>query len=220
LIRVKICGITDVYHAQAAIEAGADFIGVVFAPSPRQVTYEKAREIVAAVKTQKHDFSVVGVFANMSVATVNAAASFCGLDCVQLSGNETWQYCQQIEKPMIKAIHISHNWRGEELLLHLENYHRVLGSKSPIYLLDTFAEHQYGGTGKTFAWEIASHAAAKFPLVIAGGLHPGNVSQVIASLRPWGVDVSSGVETNGVKSVRKIRAFVRAVRSTQQYLLV
>lgn len=220
MIRVKICGITEVFHAQAAIEAGADLIGVVFAPSPRQVTYEKAREIVAAVKTQKHDFSVVGVFANMSVVTVNAAASFCGLDYVQLSGNETLQYCQQIEKPMIKAIHISHNWRGEELLLRLQNYHRVLASKSPIYLLDTFANNQYGGTGKTFAWEIASHAAEEFPLVIAGGLHPGNVSKVIASLRPWGVDVSSGVETNGVKSIGKIRAFVRAVRSTQQYLLL
>jgi phosphoribosylanthranilate isomerase len=211
LTKVKICGITEVFQAQAAIEAGADLIGVVFAPSPRQVTYEKAREIVAAVK--KHYFPVVGVFVNMPAAAVNAVASFCGLDWVQLSGDETWEYCQKIEKPMIKAIHISPEWDDEELLAHLEDGERRLGSRPPIYLLDTLVENQYGGTGQVFAWEIARQAAAKYPVVIAGGLHPGNVGQAVASLRPWGVDVSSGVESEGVKDVGKIKAFIQAVRS-------
>ncbi len=213
MTRVKICGITDVFYAQAAIEAGADLIGVVFAPSPRQVTYEKAQEIVAAVKT--HNVPVVGVFVNMPAAMVNDVASSCGLDWVQLSGDETWEYCQQIEKPVIKAIHVSPKWGEAELLAHLEDSQRILGSRSPIYLLDTFVEHQYGGTGQAFAWEIARQAAAQFPFIIAGGLHPGNVGQVVANLRPWGVDVSSGVETNGVKDTHKIKAFVKAVRSTQ-----
>jgi phosphoribosylanthranilate isomerase len=213
LTRVKICGITEVFYAMAAKEAGADLIGVVFAPSPRQVTREKAREIVAAVK--EHDLPVAGVFVNMPVATVNAMASLCKLDWVQLSGDETWEYCQQIEKPVIKAIHISRQLEEERLLAHLKDGQRIMGAKSAIYLLDTSVEHYYGGTGQAFDWEIARQAAAKFPTIIAGGLRPENVGQVVASLRPWGVDVSSGVETGGVKDVDKIKAFIKAVRSTQ-----
>jgi len=211
LTKVKICGITEVFQAQAAIEAGADLIGVVFAPSPRQVTYEKAQEIVAAVK--KYSLPAVGVFVNMPAATVNTVASSCELDWVQLSGDESWEYCQQMEKPVIKAIHVPRELGEEELLAHLESGQRELGSRSPIYLLDTFVEQQYGGTGQVFAWEITKRAVARFPIMIAGGLHPGNVGQVVASLRPWGVDVSSGVESEGGKDVDKIKAFVQAVRS-------
>jgi len=184
---------------------------VVFAPSPRQVTYEKAREIVAAAK--KHYLPVVGVFVNIPAAAVNAVAAFCGLDWVQLSGDESWEYCQQMEKPVIKVIHISPEWDEEKLLTHLENGQRILGSRAPIYLLDTFVEQKYGGTGKVFAWEIARRAAAKYPAIIAGGLQPENVGEVVSGLRPWGVDVSSGVESQGVKDVAKIKAFVQAVRS-------
>jgi phosphoribosylanthranilate isomerase len=212
LTRVKICGITEVIYAQAAIEAGADLIGVILAPSPRQVTYEKAQEIAAAVK--KHGIPVVGVFVNMPAATVNTVASSCGLDWVQLSGDESWEYCRQIEKPVIKAIHISGKWGEKELLAHLEEGERRLDSR-PIHLLDTLVENKYGGTGRAFAWEVAKRAAAKFPIMIAGGLNPGNVGQVVASLRPWGVDVSSGVESQGVKDVEKIKAFIQAVRSAQ-----
>jgi len=210
LTKVKICGITEVSYARAAIEAGADLIGVVLAASPRQVTYDKAREIAAAVKKR---LPVVGVFVNMPADTVNSVASSCGLDWVQLSGDETWEYCQQMEKPVIKAIHISPKWSEKELIAHLEDGQRVLGSRSPIYLLDTFVEQRYGGTGQVFAWEIARRAAAKYPVIIAGGLHPANVRQVVADLKPWGVDVSSGVESGGVKDVEKIKAFIQAVRS-------
>lgn len=211
MTKVKICGITGVSYARAAIEAGADLIGVVLAPSPRKVTYEKAREIVAAVK--KHNLPAVGVFVNMPAAAVNAVASDCGLDWVQLSGDESWEYCQQIEKPLIKAIHIMPGWDEKELLAHLENGQRALGSRAPIYLLDTFVEQKYGGTGKVFAWEIARRAVAKYPVIIAGGLHPENVGEVASSLKPWGVDVSSGVESRGVKDAAKIKAFVQAARS-------
>ena len=186
-------------------------IRTIFAPSPRQVTYDKAREIVAAVK--KYNLQAVGVFVNMSAATVNTVASSCELDWVQLSGDETWEYCQQMEKPVIKAIHVSPNWGERELLAQMENGQRMLGSRSPLYLLDTLVEQKYGGTGQAFAWEIAKQAVVKFPIIIAGGLHPGNVGQVVADLRPWGVDVSSGVESQGVKDVDKIKAFVKAVRS-------
>jgi phosphoribosylanthranilate isomerase len=211
LTKIKICGITEVAYAQAAIEAGADLIGVVLAPSPRKVTYEKAREIVAAVK--KHYFPVVGVFVNMPAAAVNAVAAFCGLDWVQLSGDESWEYCQQIKKPVIKAVHIMPDWDEEKLLAHLEEGQKKLGDRSLIYLLDTFVEDKYGGTGQTFAWKIARRAAAKYPAIIAGGLQPENVGEVVSSLKPWGVDVSSGVESQGVKDVKKIKDFIQAVRS-------
>jgi phosphoribosylanthranilate isomerase len=211
LTRVKICGVTEVFLAQAVIEAGADLIGVVFAPSPRQVTYDKAREIATAVK--KYNIPVVGIFVNMPAATVNTMATSCALDWVQLSGDESWGYCQQIEKPLIKAIHISPEWGEGELLARLEDGERQLDSKPPVYLLDTLVEKKYGGTGKAFAWGIAKKAVVKYPVIIAGGLNPGNVGQVVASLRPWGVDVSSGVESGGVKDVDKIKAFIQAVRS-------
>jgi phosphoribosylanthranilate isomerase len=213
LTRVKICGITEVSHARAAIEAGADLIGVVLAPSPRQVTYDKAREIAAAVK--KYNLPAVGVFVNMPAATVNTVAASCQLDWVQLSGDETWEYCQQMEKPLIKAIHISPDWDEKKLLARLESGQKELGSRSPIYLLDTWLEQKYGGTGQAFAWEIARRAVAEYPVIIAGGLNPENAGQVVASLKPWGVDVSSGVESQGVKDVEKIKAFVQAVRSAQ-----
>ena len=210
MTKVKICGITEVSYARAAIEAGADLIGVVLAASPRQVTYDKAREIAAAVKKR---LPVVGVFVNMPADTVNTVAASCGLDWVQLSGDETWEYCQQIEKPVIKAIHISPEWSERELIAHLEDGQRVLGSRSPIYLLDTFVDQKYGGTGQVFAWEKARQAATKYPVIIAGGLLPANVGQVVAELKPWGVDVSSGVESGGFKDVEKIKAFIQAVRS-------
>ena len=211
MTKIKICGITGVSYSRAAVEAGADLIGVVLAPSPRQVTNEQAQEIAVAVK--EHNLPLVGVFVNMPASTVNAVASDCGLDWVQLSGDEGWEYCQQMEKPVIKAMHISPEWDEEKLLAHLENGQRVLGSRSPLYLLDTWLEQKYGGTGQAFAWEIARRAVEKFPVIIAGGLNPENVGKMVSGLRPWGVDVSSGVESQGVKDVAKIKAFVQAVRS-------
>jgi phosphoribosylanthranilate isomerase len=211
LIRVKICGITEVSHARAAVEAGADLIGVVLASSPRQVTRERAKEIATAVK--KYRVPVVGVFVNTPVAAVNRVAATCRLDWVQLSGDEDWEYCQQIEKPLIKTIHVSPSLSEGELLARLEDGERQLDFRPPVYLLDTQVKGKYGGTGQAFAWQIARRAAAKFPVIIAGGLKPENVGRVVARLRPWGVDVSSGVESKGVKDIDKIRAFIQAVRA-------
>ena len=211
MTKVKICGITEVTYALAAVEAGADLIGVVLAPSPRQITAEKAGEIAAAVR--KRNLPAVGVFVNMPAATVNQVAADLGLDRVQLSGDESWDYCQQIEKPLIKAIHISPKSSEEKLLANLEKGQSQLGSSSPLYLLDTFVEKKYGGTGKAFAWEVARRAVAEYPVIIAGGLNPQNVGEVVASLKPWGVDVSSGVESQGVKDPAKIKAFIRAAKS-------
>ena len=210
MTRVKICGITELRHARAAIDAGADFIGLVFAPSPRQVTPEKAREI--ATFSKKNGVPVVGVFVNMLAAEVNRTASDCGLDLIQLSGGETLEYCKQIEKPLIKAVHIQKGWQEDDLTRSLEGVERDLHTRSPIYLLDTMSKHKYGGTGYTFDWSIAENNIKRFRLMIAGGLTPENVGHLISHLNPWGVDVSSGVETNGIKDINKIKAFIAEVR--------
>jgi len=211
MTRVKICGITHVSHAQAAAEAGADLIGVVFAPSPRQITPEKAEEIASAAK--ERGLPVVGVFVHTPAAAGNSLAASCGLDWVQLSGDEDTVCCRQVRSPLIKAVHIAPDWDEEQLLSHLESSQRKLRHRSPVYLLDTLVEQKYGGTGQSFAWEIARRAAAKYPVIIAGGLDPENVGRVVAELKPWGVDVSSGVESGGIKDIEKIRAFIKAAKS-------
>jgi phosphoribosylanthranilate isomerase len=214
MTRVKICGIRDKNHALAAVEAGADFIGLVFAPSKRQVTPNQACEIVSAVKKSSDVTKVVGVFVNAPASQVNEIADFCALDCVQLSGDESWEYCREIIEPIIKAIRIGQQ-SPEELCAELSAGGELLPAQRFITLLDSQVEGKYGGTGESFNWNLAQQVAEKFPVIIAGGLDPKNVARLIETVRPWGVDVSSGVESNGLKDASKIRAFVKAVRSTQ-----
>jgi len=212
MTRVKICGIRDKAHALAAIEAGSNFIGLVFAPSQRQVNPAQAGEIVSAVKKCSQATAVVGVFVNMPASEVNKIASFCNLDWVQLSGDESLEYCRQITKPLIKAIRIKPGQRPEEICEDLATGVRILSSQRCVYLLDSQVKGKYGGTGMTFDWSLARQAAEQFPVIIAGGLTPENVAQAIKMVAPWGVDVSSGMETGGVKDIAKIRAFIEAVR--------
>ena len=212
MTRVKICGIKDKAHALAVIEAGGDFIGLVFTPSQRQVTPQQAGEIVSAVKSRSHAIGVVGVFVNMPAQEVNMIASSCNLDWVQLSGDEPWEYCRQITKPLIKAVRIRQGQRPEQICANLATGAGMLSSQRHLYLLDSQIEGKYGGTGITFDWGVARQVAEQFPVIIAGGLTPENVVQAIEMVAPWGVDVSSGVEVDGVKDLDKIRAFIEAVR--------
>jgi len=211
MTRVKICGIREEAHALAVIEAGGDFIGLVYAPSQRQVTPDQARSIVSAVKRCSGNLAVVGVFVNVPAAEVNRIASFCHLDWVQLSGDEPWEYCRQITKPVIKAVRISHDQNSEEIYANLATWAKVLSNQRYIFLLDSQVKDKYGGTGTTFDWSLARRVAEQFPVIIAGGLNPENVAQAIERVAPWGVDVSSGVEVDGVKDISKIKAFIEAV---------
>jgi phosphoribosylanthranilate isomerase len=214
MTRVKICGIRDKNNALVAVEAGADFIGLVFAPSKRQVTPTQACEIVSAVKKSSDATKVVGVFVDAPASQVNEIADFCALDCVQLSGDESWEYCREIIEPIIKAIRIGQQ-SPEDLCTELSAGGDLLPAQRFITLLDSQVEGKYGGTGESFNWNLAQKVAEKFPVIIAGGLDPKNVARLIETVRPWGVDVSSGVESNGLKDASKIKAFVKAVRSTQ-----
>jgi phosphoribosylanthranilate isomerase len=212
--RVKICGIRDEAHALAAVEAGADFIGLVLAPGKRQVSPAQAREIADAVKKSSAATKVVGVFVNAPVFQINEIADFCALDVIQLSGNESWEDCREIANPVIKAIRIGRQ-SPEDICAELSAASRLLARRRFVTLLDSEVEGKYGGTGESFNWNLAQEVAKRFPVIIAGGLDPQNVAILIKRVSPWGVDVSTGVESNGLKDASKIRAFIEAVRSTQ-----
>jgi phosphoribosylanthranilate isomerase len=215
MTRIKICGIRDKTHALAAVQAGADFIGLVFAPSQRQVSPALAREIASAVKKSSDATKVVGVFVNAPSSRVNELADFCALDWVQLSGDESWEYCREVVRPVIKAIRIDQQ-SPEELYAELSAGSTLLPAQGFITLLDSRVEGKYGGTGESFNWNLTQKVAKGFPVIIAGGLDPKNVARLIERVAPWGVDVSSGVETGGVKDMAKIEAFIEAVRKADE----
>lgn len=213
MTRVKICGIKTEEHGLAAAAAGADFMGLVFAPSPRQVNVSEARKIINAVKSAGHTVRTVGVFVNTPPATIISVAGRLDLDWVQLSGDEPPAFCRELGLPVIKVVRVSKVYRPTDILKHMEYADRLLGGQEHIFLLDSNAREKYGGIGKKFDWKQAKSMAERFPVIMAGGLTTENVSQAIETIHPWGVDVSSGVESKrGVKDVEKIHKFIEAVR--------
>ncbi|MDD5338341.1 MAG: phosphoribosylanthranilate isomerase [Dehalococcoidales bacterium] len=212
MTHIKICGIKSEDVAMKVADAGADFIGLVFAPSRRQITPKTAAKITAALKKNKARTKSVGVFVNTPLATVRKIADKCGLDWIQLSGDESWAYCRELGKPFIKAIKCAR--RNTLTTIEKINEGKKLKFDGQyLVLLDTAVKGFFGGTGRTFPWKLAEPIVAKHDhIIIAGGLKPSNVGKAIETLKPWGVDVSSGVETRGVKDMKKIVKFIEAVR--------
>jgi phosphoribosylanthranilate isomerase len=219
---VKICGVSDVKHARAAAAMGADFVGMVFAPSSRQVTLGQAKRIseglgkgqsppigkpdtasiMAALDSRRP--LLVGVFADQDADTINAISKDVGLDLVQLSGSEPWEVCDQIKLPIFKCMKVRQGETAEQVMVHVH--------EGAVVLLDPYVEGIYGGTGRTLDWSMAAEIAHQTPTVLAGGLTPKNVGDAVQTVHPWAVDVSSGVETEGVKDTDKIRAFIAAAK--------
>ena len=154
----------------------------------------------------------VGVFVNAQAEDINRISEYCGLDRIQLHGDETLEYCSAIEKPVFKVVRIEAGKRGDDLLRTLEGKLEAIVEAGHTPMLDTVSKGPYyGGTGETFDWGLATELAKKFDFVLSGGLNPENVARAIEEVGPWVVDVSSGVETDGKKDGRKISAFARAV---------
>jgi phosphoribosylanthranilate isomerase len=211
---VKICGLSEIEHILAATEAGADFVGMVFASSRRQVSPEKALELVEVVHDIINRPAVVGVFVNSPSREVNNIAEYCRLDWVQLSGDEDWEYCREIEKPLIKAFHVAEGQKAEDVTVKIKKGYEAL-PKGFFSLLDSQVNDTYGGTGQIFDWQVVKEVSVRFPVIVAGGLTPENVGHLVREFQPWGVDVSSGVESNGKKDISKIKDFIQTVRSIQ-----
>lgn len=248
MTRVKICGCMRVEDALTAAEAGADFVGFVFAESPRRLTATEAAEIVRALGTPLREMELteppavfrseadlpagregvadwfrhgaealerllarkrpltVGVFAGMDLETVNAIADESAVDLIQLSGDESWQDCLSANRQVIKVVHVRPNQSADDVLAAIE------GGTAIACMLDSRTERAYGGTGRRLDWPVAAGVAGRLPVWLAGGLTPENVGEAVRAVRPWTVDVSSGVETDGAKDAVKIRAFMSAAK--------
>ncbi len=216
MVRVKICGLTSPEHAVAAAEAGASFAGLVFAESRRQLTIERARPIAEAVRQQGAARPrIVGVFANQTIGEMHRIAEAVRLDLMQLSGDEPPDMVTKVRWPAIKACHLPSGKVPDSELAALRKALRYIRDAGALPLLDTKAPGRYGGTGKAFDWETARRLAKEFDFLLAGGLTPDNVSEAVRRVMPWGVDVSSGVERDGVKDPALIRGFIRAVRAAE-----
>lgn len=243
MTRVKICGVRTIEQALVAAEAGADFIGLMFAGSRRKVEPADAADIVRALgtplaememadppslfRTEARDLRswfehgasaldrllerkrplTVGVFANNDPEEINEIVDECGIDLVQLSGGEPWGTILLANRQVIKGVHVRPEDDADSVAARIEP-----GAAMAV-LLDAGGQGALGGTGKKFDWSVATSVAASMPVWLAGGLDPTNVAEAIATVRPWAVDVSSGVETDGVKDLQKIRDFLKAAKS-------
>ncbi len=245
---VKICGVRSPEAALAAAEAGADFVGLMFAESPRRVAPQECYDVVQALTGKRSEgrglpaiatfdgpargdvsarswFGVwadaieqsaarwrpliVGVFAGQSAEEVNDIADAAGLDLVQLSGGETQGMIERIALPVLRAVHVASGETATDV------FDAISAGAAAGLLLDTASVAAYGGTGEMFDWEVAAEVARRTPFLLAGGLTPENVAAAVAQVEPWGVDVSSGVETDGAKDIEKIRAFIRAAKGVR-----
>ena len=222
-VRVKICGLGEPEHARVAIDAGADLLGMIFADAPRRVSLAQARAIRAVVGPRTELFEaapaafgaaivgagrplLVGVFARQTADEINRIVTEVDLDLVQLSGGEHPALVGRITRPVIRVIHVGPEARAETVLAD--------AARPPLSFTTLDAESmQGGGLGRSFDWSLAAAVARGRPIILAGGLRPDNVARAILQVRPWGVDVSSGVETEGVKEPEKIRAFLAAAKA-------
>ena len=201
--RIKICGITRLEHARMAVELGADAIGLVFyAPSPRSIGPEQARAIIAAIPPF---VTTVGLFVDPAPEQVESVLRRCSLGLLQFHGDEAPDFCRSFGLPYIKAARVG---ADADLVQYLSRFHAARG-----WLLDAYHDQLYGGTGEPFDWKLIPRDLAR-PVILSGGLTPDNVGAAVRLVRPWAVDVSSGVEAaKGVKDAAKIAAFIAGVKN-------
>lgn len=202
-VKVKFCGITEGEDALGAVNLGADALGFIFAPSPRQILPEKARRIINALPPL---VKTVGVFVNEKVAVIRELINYCGLDLVQLHGDESPEFCRKLLPYTIKAFRI----KDDSSLQTIGDYHASVRA----LLLDTYCKDKAGGTGKIFDWRLAVKIKETgIPVILSGGLGPSNIAAAIRIVRPYAVDVNSGVEERpGKKSYRMMKELMETIQ--------
>jgi phosphoribosylanthranilate isomerase len=211
-MKVKICGITHLADALAALEAGADLLGFNFYPaSPRYISPADCAALTAALRRHGCRAQLVGVFVNAPAAQVLEILTACGMDLAQFSGDEPPEVLAAVGPRAFKALRPAN---AAALAHSLALYPRR--SAEPAWLVDAYRPGEFGGTGQPADWDLARELAGQAPILLAGGLRPENVAAAARAVRPWGVDVASGVETApGRKDVEKMQAFIRAVRALE-----
>lgn len=207
--RIKVCGITRLEDAKTAVAAGADALGFIFVEtSPRHSDPELVREIIRQLPPF---VDTVGVFVDADPIHVEEIAQFCRLDLVQLHGSESPGYCSSLAVGVVKAFRVGPGFSDSLLSPYAES--------ARAFLLDTYDPAMAGGTGKSFDWDLVQELGATRPLILAGGLNPENVARAIERVRPYAVDVNSGVESApGRKDMVRLERFVRLVRETDACL--
>jgi len=207
MVRVKVCGITNYQDASVAIELGADALGFIFAPSPRGIAPEEARGIIRAIPPF---VQAVGVFVDEDPVTIRRIVHLCGLDLVQLHGDESPDFCRELMPNAIKAFRL----KDESSLSVIGPYR---GGVRAI-LLDTYVEGKKGGTGRAFDWNLAIKAKGfQIPTILSGGLNPDNIAEAISLVKPFGVDVNSGIEASpGKKNPALMSELMEIVRKMER----
>jgi phosphoribosylanthranilate isomerase len=205
MVKVKICGITNIEDANAAAGLGVDMLGFIFAPSPRKIKPENARDIIRAIPPF---IKTVGVFVNEDHSVIKKLVSFCGLDMVQLHGDESPDICQDLMPRSVKSFWL----KDESSLQAISSY----CGKVRAFLFDTYAENVKGGTGKTFDWNLAIKGKKPgIPIILAGGLNPSNIKEAISVVKPEAVDINSGVEKHpGKKDPIAMKELMEAIKGT------
>ena len=218
MTQVKICSIGRLDHTLSAAQAGADYVGLVFVPERRRrITPAAAREIVAGLRqTGPNPPKVVGIFAGQPLDEVAQTATGCGLDLAQLCGGESLDYCNQLRSQagidIIRVVHVPDN--AAQNVASLSQTIQEFQAQGHLVTLDRQVDGLQGGTGQSFDWDTAAQLSRQgIDFFLAGGLTPDNVAQAVATVQPWGVDVSTGVETGGVKDPVKIRAFINNAKT-------
>ncbi|HZD59047.1 MAG TPA: phosphoribosylanthranilate isomerase [Anaerolineae bacterium] len=218
MTRVKICGITNKEDAFLAAELGANALGFVFAESPRKISPDNAAKIISQLPPF---VMTVGVFVNQPARDVKAIAEYCHLDALQLHGDETRAYCRQFRQKVIKAFRMR-NYTEIEDWLFKEDEHEATTPLDPdrgvaAYLVDAYARGKYGGTGLHLNWELVRNLESRKPIILAGGLNHKNVALAVKVVRPYAVDVSSGIELKpGKKDKYKLREFMKVIKECEK----
>ena len=219
MTKFKICGLRETGHAVVAADSGADLLGFNFVHGVRrQLSEERGQAVISGYRALRGDGGpkLVGLFANQTLEEVNRTVRRCGLDLAQICGDEPLDYLDRVDVPVMRPVRVRVDGTSDRTVAETLDTVSAIRDRGHMVVLDRHETGALGGTGLSFDWDVARRVAERYDIILAGGLSPDNVRSAIERVRPWAVDVSSGVETGGVKAPDKILAFARQVRKSDR----